>query len=45
MAPHNSNLMERTDVSSLGFGRRPDNRTIISNDQISKLFQHNNNEN
>ncbi|KAL9272988.1 hypothetical protein AKJ16_DCAP15875 [Drosera capensis] len=34
-----SNLIERTDVSSFGFGSRPDNSTIISNDQISKLFQ------
>ena len=27
-----------TDVSSVGLGRRPDKRTINSNDQISKLF-------
>lgn len=34
----NANLIDRTDVSSFGLGRRPDKRTIISNDQISKLF-------
>lgn len=34
-----ANLMESTEVSSAGFGRRPDNRTIISKDHISKLFQ------
>lgn len=31
------NLMESTEVSSLGLGRRPDNNTIISNDHISML--------
>jgi len=30
--------MERTDVSNFGFGRRPERRTIISNDHISKLL-------
>lgn len=29
--------MDRTDVSNVGFGRRPDKRTTISNDHISKL--------
>ena len=30
-------LIDNTDVSSVGFGRSPAKRTIISNDQYSKL--------
>lgn len=39
------NLIDKTEVSSLGLGSRPDKRTIISNDQISKLFTIQNQEN
>lgn len=35
----NTNLIESTEVSNDGFGRRPDKRTIISKDHISMLFQ------
>lgn len=31
--------MERTEVSNCGLGRRPESRTVISNDQFSKLLQ------
>lgn len=31
-------LIDNTDISSFGFGRRPDRRTTISNDQYSKLY-------
>lgn len=34
-----SNLIENTEVSSSGFGRRPEKRIIISNDYISNLFK------
>lgn len=33
----NSNLIDSTEVSNFGLGRRPDKRTINSNDHISKL--------
>lgn len=36
----NANLMDIIDVSSLGLGRKPDMRTRISYDHISKLILH-----
>jgi hypothetical protein len=38
---YKTNQTENTDVSNLGFGRRPDRRTTISNDHISKLSYNN----
>ena len=35
---HVLRLIDSTDVSSFGLGKRPAKRTIISNDQISKLL-------
>jgi len=32
-------LIDNTDVSSCGFGRRPERRTTISKDQYSKLLK------
>jgi hypothetical protein len=38
---YKANQIENTDVSNFGFGRRPDRRTTISNDHISKLSYNN----
>ena len=38
MLGFNTHQIERTEVSSFGLGRRPDRRTISSNDHISKLL-------
>lgn len=35
--PEKDYLIDNTEVSSFGFGRRPERRTSISNDQNSKL--------
>lgn len=35
---HSTNQIESTEVSSCGFGSRPESRTISSNDHISKLL-------
>lgn len=35
-----TNLIDKTDVSSFGSGRRPDKRTTISKDQNSTLHYH-----
>jgi len=35
----NKNLIESTEVSNFGLGRKPDKRTTISNDHVAMLYK------